>query len=262
MGENALALLRYLSSPASPLPSLTSGYKPPTTVFFTNLSWLIIYSYRTAKIVYTLFFAASLVLVRVIFVDPAPALRRRKGLWREQARGVVAVLVGAGGTLVGANVAAVVMQRVLGKGMSWFSSELSTLALYGPAALTGLAYVHMYNMYIILTSLTAGALISQLPLGRIREQTMFTSLLLVQSFFACIIQFAGIGSAGLLFLSALPLFFSLALNALFIHGGEISLWTYALGQLHPLLVGTQVICATLDVFVPLVYPVVSLPFIY
>lgn len=83
---------------------------------------------------------------------------------------------------------------------------------------------------------------------------MFTSLLLVQSFFACIIQFAGIGSAGLLFLSALPLFLSLALNALFMVDGEISLWTYALGQLHPLLVGTQVMSATLDVFVPLVWP--------
>jgi len=36
--------------------------------------------------------------------------------------------------------------------------------------------------------------------------------------------------------------------------GEISLWTYALGQLSPLLAGTQVMSATLDVFVPLVYP--------
>lgn len=138
MGENALALLRYLASPASPLPSLQSGCKPPTTVFFSHLGFFINYSYRTAKILYTLLFAASLVLVRVIFVDPAPALRRGKGLWREQARGVVAVIAGAGGAVVGANLVAVIIQRVLGKGMSWFSSELSTLGLYGPAALTGL----------------------------------------------------------------------------------------------------------------------------
>jgi hypothetical protein len=31
MGENVLAILRYLSSDASPLPSLTTGYICPTT---------------------------------------------------------------------------------------------------------------------------------------------------------------------------------------------------------------------------------------
>jgi hypothetical protein len=97
-----------------------------------------------------------------------------------------------------------------------------------------------------------GALIPQLLLGRIHEQTMFTSLLLLQTFLTCVLQFSGIGSAGLFFFSAFPLFISLALNALFMHGGEISLWTYALAQLSPLLSGTQVLAATLDVFVPLV----------
>jgi len=105
------------------------------------------YSYRTAKILYILLFAASLVLVRVIFVEPAPALRRAKGLWREQARGIVAVVAGAVGAVVGANVVAVVMQRVLGKGMSWFSSEFSTLGLYGPAALTGLPLLPVAMRY-------------------------------------------------------------------------------------------------------------------
>jgi hypothetical protein len=145
------------------------------------------------------------------------------------------------------------MERVLGKGMSWFSSELSTLALYGPAALTGQSD---YSLFLRGQSLNShsykGALVSQLFLGRIHEQTMFTSLLLSQTFLACVTQFAGIGSGGLFFLTALPLFFSIALNALFVNGGEISLWTYALGQFSPILCGTQVLTATLDVFVPLV----------
>jgi hypothetical protein len=137
MGENALALLLHLSSPASPLPSLTSGYTPPTTVFFSNLGYFVSYSYRTAKILYILLLVASIVLVRVIYVEPAPALRKGKGIWREQARGCVAVVSGAVGAIAGANLVALVMVNVLGKGMSWFSSEMSTLGLYGPAALAG-----------------------------------------------------------------------------------------------------------------------------
>ena len=80
---------------------------------------------------------ASIVLVRIIYVEPAPALRKGKGIWREQARGCVAVVSGAVGAIAGANLVALVMVNVLGKGMSWFSSEMSTLGLYGPAALAG-----------------------------------------------------------------------------------------------------------------------------
>jgi hypothetical protein len=144
MGENALALLFYLSSPDSPLPSLTTGYTPPTTVFLSNLGIFVSFSFRTAKIMYLLLFAASVILVRVIYIEPAPALRKGKGLWREQARGVVAVVSGAVTAVVGANVVAVIMQRVLGKGMSWFSNEMSTLGLYGPAALTGRSFHYSY----------------------------------------------------------------------------------------------------------------------
>src|SRR5258708_4477802 len=39
MGENVLAILRYLSSDASPLPSLTTGYTGPTSLLFRI--WLV-----------------------------------------------------------------------------------------------------------------------------------------------------------------------------------------------------------------------------
>lgn len=55
------------------------------------------------------------------------------------------------------------------------------------------------------------------------------------------------------FLSAVPLFFAILLDSLFTGGkGPMSLWAYALGQITPLLTGTQIICTILDVFVPLV----------
>ena len=43
-----------------------------------------------------------------------------------------------------ANLVALVMVNVLGKGMSWFSSKMSTLGLYGPAALTDKSVLHFY----------------------------------------------------------------------------------------------------------------------
>ena len=73
MGENTLALLRYLSSPQSPLPTLTSGYSKPTTVFFHNLTFFFVFSFQTAKVLYTLLLVLSFAYVALNFVPPAPA---------------------------------------------------------------------------------------------------------------------------------------------------------------------------------------------
>jgi hypothetical protein len=133
---------------------------------------------------------------------------------------------------------------------------MSTLALYGPAALTGTFFLPplaLLPLFLPLNIIHTGALIPQFLLSRIHEQTMFTSLLLVQTFLACAIQIAGIGSAVAFLISGLSLFFSLGLNALIVGGGgEIVLWMYTLGQFVTILTGTQLMAATLDVFVPLV----------
>ena len=81
---------------------------------------------------------------------------------------------------------------------------------------------------------------------------MFTSLLLLQTLLSVIMQFAGIGSAGIFFLSSVPLFIGISLNALLGSGPRAPLWLYAFGQVMPLLSGAQIMAATLDVFVPLV----------
>jgi len=100
-----------------------------------------------------------------------------------------------------------------------------------------------------------GALATQLIIGSTQERAMFSALLLTHSIGAFVVQMAGIGSAAMLYLTAMPLFVSLALERA-VRGGSspVSLWTYALGQLTPLLTGTQVICAIFDFFVPLVRP--------
>jgi hypothetical protein len=85
------------------------------------------------------------------------------------------------------------------------------------------------------------------------ERNALTALLLMQSGGALALQLLGIGSAYFLFISSVPLFGALSLNALLNRGGPlVSLWTYALGMLVPLLSGTRMACIVLDVFVPLV----------
>jgi len=138
MGENALALMRYLSSSDSPVAQLTEGYSRPSTVFYAHVGpTFFMYSFSTAKVMYSALLAASFVLVRLTFVDPAPALKSGHGFWREQGKGAIAVTAGIAGTLLLPNVVAVVMRSVLNKGMSWFKNPLAPIGLYGPAALLG-----------------------------------------------------------------------------------------------------------------------------
>lgn len=84
------------------------------------------------------------------------------------------------------------------------------------------------------------------------ERNVVAGLLLIQSGVALALQMFGIGSAYFLFVSAVPLFGALSLDALLNRSGLISLWTYALGMFVPLLSGTKTACIALDVFVPLV----------
>lgn len=138
MGENALSLLEHLSSSESPLPTLTEGYTRPTIVFVQLFSQFFLFDFSTAKMIYTTLLALSVVLVWQTHVNPAPALKASTGIIREQLKGVTAISSAAIGGLVSANIVAVLMQRVLGKGMSWFAQEYLAVALYGPAALTGI----------------------------------------------------------------------------------------------------------------------------
>lgn len=51
--------------------------------------------------------------------------------------GTVRVITGLLGALLGANGVAVIMAKVLGKGMSWFSNVHAPVVLYGPPAVFG-----------------------------------------------------------------------------------------------------------------------------
>lgn len=228
MAENALALLQFLSSEESPLPNLTAGYTPPTTVYFTLFGQFFMYSFKTAKIMYSALFIASLLFVRWT------SSSKTSGERASRTSGMVAVIAAASGALIVPNIVALVMSKGLNKGMSWFSSPFAPIVLYAPPTLLG-------------------ALASQYLIGPVSEQAIFNVLLLLQSGLAYVIQMAGIGSAGLFFLSGLPLFVALLINPLITGSAkEISLFTYALAQVEPLLIGTLMLATVAEVFVPLV----------
>jgi hypothetical protein len=99
-----------------------------------------------------------------------------------------------------------------------------------------------------------GILTSQLVFAEVSERTVLSSLLLMQSGGAVLLQLLGLGSAYLLFLGAVPLFVALSFDTLLSSGNIVSLWTYAFSLGVPLLTGFQMTCVVLDVFVPLVRP--------
>ncbi|KAJ3545708.1 hypothetical protein NM688_g5597 [Phlebia brevispora] len=233
MAENTLALLQYLSSPESPLPSLTAGFSKPATVFYQIFSFFVVYSFKTAMTLYVTLLSASLVFVGLTYAPPSPALKQSRGIVGDHVRGVLAIAAAFVGAVIGVNVVAFIMHGVLGKPLSWFATELSCLALYGPPALLG-------------------ALATQFVVPSVRERTVFTSFVLLQSALACGGQFLGVGSSAVFFVAGLPIFIALVLD-LVLTGGqqEVTLWGYAIGQLVPLTIGAQLAYAMLDVFVPL-----------
>ena len=138
MADNVHALLLHLTSSDSPLPELaTTGYTKPQTVFFEHFGYFLVYSFTTAKILYTVSFVLALIVARGTFVNPAPALKKGTSFLGEQIKGIVATSGAFIGAVVGVNVVAFIMDKVLGKSFSWFTSVFAPVFLYGPAALSG-----------------------------------------------------------------------------------------------------------------------------
>ena len=77
--------------------------------------------------------------------------------------------------------------------------------------------------------------------------------MVLQGFLSALIQMLGVGAGGSLFLSSCPMIPALVLNFLLTSpGDDISLWSYAIGLVTPLVTGTILLLSVLDVFVPLV----------
>lgn len=107
-------------------------------------------------------------------------------------------------------------------------------------------------MYLIY-KMPLGALFTQILVPSVRERTILSSFLLLQGVLACLVQFLGVGSAAVFFISGLPTFIALLLDSVLPGKNRpVSLLSYAIAQLMPLTCGGQLTYAMLDVFVPLV----------
>lgn len=133
MGENVLALLKYLSSQDSPIPRLESYTKPQIAYISFGGRYFLMWSFKTANQMYN---ALLIVSALMLYGLAPPGIGLRVHL--VSAFGVFGGLLGA---IVGANVVALIMTRVLHTGMSWFAVEWYPLVLYGVPALTGVLFL-------------------------------------------------------------------------------------------------------------------------
>lgn len=265
MGDNTLALLEFLSSPESPLPSLTSGYSKPTTVFFSFLNtYFFRYSFATANALHVALLAASLALIaysapptsvtvvkhekRELVVQSngvtstsagvMEVVASRSSIWTDIIKGISVILLALLAALVNVHVVALIMVQILGRPLSWFRVESSCALLYGPAALLGaLAVLHHVA-----------------PFLSVNERTLVQAMLVLYALLAVLIQLAGIGSAVLYFATGCSLFAGLLLDVFMGRGvkDRVSLGSYMLGETVPLVFGVEMFCIVTDIFVPLV----------
>jgi len=236
MADNAFALLQFLSSSESPLPTMESP-TPPSTVYFAILGRLFIWwSFDTAKKLYASTFLASIVLAL------STSSRQQLALLPRATVGVVGAILGA---MAGANFVAFVMAKVLDNGMAWYSREWLCIALYGPPALAGAILVQL------LITLRVP------PPSRLKlEYATMTSLHLFFASASLGLQWLGIGSAAHIY------FLSVSSLAAMIYdsackffsptdSNQVQFGSYFIGQFIPLTVGVEVAATLLDIFVPL-----------
>jgi hypothetical protein len=130
MADNALALLLHLSSPSSPIPSLIPHHKEsPRLVFFAILGrFFFLYSFTTASIL------SGALLVVSAFLAHLAAKQLNAKIFLKGTYAIVSAVVGS---VLGANTVAFLMDKVLGRPLSWFSSEVASIFLFAPPAIAG-----------------------------------------------------------------------------------------------------------------------------
>ncbi|KAG8933727.1 hypothetical protein FRC01_007444 [Tulasnella sp. 417] len=244
--ENVMAIVKHLTSPLGAthvLPSLAREVTPPTSIYFSVVGkYFFLYSTQTAwKVLFVVVLASASLLAGTT----DPDLRRT--IWKATG-GVLSSLVGAA---LGAGVAASIMAKILEAGMSWFSKETSCFVLYGPPALAGALAAQYF-------------LVSRSPpteIAQFEYATLF-AIHLVNVFVAIILQFFQLGTSSVFMVFSLGSLFGLILNT-FLNALSnssrrrepdwtvVHLATYAVAQVVPLVVGSEMIVGLLGIFVPL-----------
>ena len=156
------------------------------------------------------------------------------------------------GAVLGANLVAVIMTKVLGKGMSWYSYEFFPIILYAPPAMAGILGVQLLTSKLVK------------PYQRpYLERSSLSGLSIFFNLGLLGLNAFGIGSAYLMALTSLTFTIATTLNDFVLIGvtqiedklvapdNRVSPWIYGLMTVIPGIVGTEGMAAFLDLFVPL-----------
>ncbi|GAA5932298.1 hypothetical protein JCM1841_005187 [Sporobolomyces salmonicolor] len=252
MGESALALLEYLTSPETsmgnsphPTPNLP---RTPTSalVFFSAMGGNIFAVYTRAQA--TLFYGILAALAAVVVSDRVDWERNKK-VYLLGTVGVVGSVVSA---LVGANLGAFVTSTIMGKAMSWFRHEALPIVVYGPPALLG---VILWQYFFVSNRVRSpvATVAQDAAESALLEHAVLVGLLIYYTAIMMIGHTLGIGSTYLCAIGCVATLVALVLNDYVLKRGEkgVHLATYVVGETLPLLLGVEGIVGFLDLFVPL-----------
>lgn len=156
------------------------------------------------------------------------------------------------GAALGANVVAIIMARVLGKGMSWYSHEFFPILLYAPPAVAGILIVQFLTSKLVKPH--------QRPY---LERSSLSGLGIFFNLGLLGLNAFGIGSAYLMALASVTFTAATTLNDFVLIGvgriedklvapdNRVSPWVYGVMTIIPGIVGVEGMASFLDLFVPL-----------
>ena len=250
-GENVLAIIEHLClnpNQHGSLPKIRKRGRASLPIYFTIAGrYFVLISGKAFK---------SVVLASSAFVNFQMSAVTRADKHLGATKLTLLSIVGAAASLiagvVGANVVALFMVHVAGKGMSWFSHEFFAVVLYAPPAIASILIAqHLLSLlvpkhqrpYFERATITGMGLFFQL------------GLLIMNAF--------SIGSAYLMALASVTCLAATTINDfLFYSFGEIeeksyapdnrvSKYTYFVLSIIPSIVGVEGLASFLDLFVPL-----------
>lgn len=223
-GENVLAIVDYLATdPSSPLPKIQPRKTPRSAapVYFSLLgTFFFVISPQAFK-------AVSMGMSAFANFQLQSSVRAEKhfGALKATALSIVGAIGGMIASLASSNLVALVMTKVLGKPLSWYSHEWYPIPLYGPPA--------------IFANLFMQKGISKLVKEEHRlflERAAFNGLFFIFIFVLIIMNAFSIGSAYLFALEAFAVLTSLIVNDFILVGwGNIELKKVSINRrIHPL----------------------------
>ncbi len=248
-GENVLSIVRYLvTDEKSSLANTRQGNRRELPIYFSIASRFFVLIpaalFRTMSLGVTAFGNFQLQAVN----------RMEKhfnvlGAISAAFLGTVASLIGA---VIGTNVVALIMSKVIGKSLSWYTREWLPLVLYGPPAIASMLVVQFF--------------IAKLVSKRNRpymERATLSGMSILFMFALLIMNAFSIGSAYLMMLASLTVIIASVVNDVGLIGfanieerrvpvdSRVHYLTYFITTIVPASIGSEGLVSFLDLFVPL-----------